>query len=398
MATNPFVELSVEVASGEDDPTAVVLTVTDDATGAVVIASGIATKQTAAGVNPSVWRYEYTFSSTGNYTASWTVTFADSTTETVITRIYATVSRRSLLYIRREVSQALGGYTKFTLTQASTSDTIVISDQLKYAERDPSAFNHSWLYAHGGNIDGEQRLVADDSYSPSSGSIGVYNPWSAVPDAGVEIEVHAHLPAFTMGRVMGLREVINEALSKMWVNTRETLPTSETEFFDTSDKDWLTNASQIVDVYRPSDPTNNAYRPYRVGYAYRFVPLANETRLEGPMVSESGWQYEVIRPSDTYIKANGAWGDSQVGLQSDSDEQYHAPQVVVPMAIYEAYKALAKAAWLSTDEKDRWMQEALRWAPIAADIKQNYMNFPDRSPGNQSSKYASHWGSKGLFL
>lgn len=398
MATNPFVELSVEVASGESDPTGVTLTIVEDATGAVVASSVAATKTTATGVNPSTWKYEYTFATTKNYTLTWTVTFADASTESVITRVRSLVSRRSLLYLRRAVSAELGGFGLFTTSQASANDSIIHSNDLVWAEKSSSSFDNTWQYAYGGNISGQQRPTLDSGYSPTAGTLQVARPWSDEPDAGVEIEIHAKLPAIQAGRVDGLREVINRALSKLWINTREALPTSESEFFDLSDKDWLTHRSQIIDVYRPSDPTNNAYRPYRVGYAYRFVPLANETRLEGPMVSETGWEIEVQRPADTFIKASGAWGDSQVGLVDDTDEQFHQPQVVIPVALYEAYKALSKAAWLGQDERDKWLQMALQWAPVASNVKQNYMDLPDLSPGNQAEKYAHHWGTKGLFL
>lgn len=337
-----------------------------------------------------------------SYTAVFKVTYAlvsqpgNIFTEYITTSILASLSTRSLKYLRRILAHRLGGFELISQPTASPANDQVRVESLIQESDDPNAYDGTWIYVAQGQYQGVQRRVKAGGYDRNAGTITVVSPFGTNPlEANTVVEVHTRLPAIRQNRLPGLRDIINDALSGMWTIQRIPFVGDGTEFF-LMGQEWLTHQSQIVDVYAPS---STGYRPYQVGAGYSFSYNAESPRLEGSALSasESGWEMEVVRPANTWIKHGGAWADSASGLQDDEDECLLPPQAVIPVALWYAYEALSVAPWESDATRQEWRALSRDWAPVAARVKANYMPEVDPSPGAHGRSRAPVFGYKGLL-
>jgi hypothetical protein len=367
---------------------------TDDT---VIVASGTAT--TLTDNLDGTYTATYTTSLLGNslaYTAAWQVNYTINAVpdiEYVTTVIPAQAGIRSLLNLRRLLSERLGGYGFFTTTQESTLTTNLTSSELVGSDDDASAYDRAWVFPSSGDVSGEQRRVSDNGYDLATGTLTVTRQFSSLPSSGSEIEIHTRLPAVKMNRIPGLHDIINQTLSVLWTIQRVDFPTSTSESF-TLTPDWLVKTGQVLDVFKPS---STDYRPYSVGNAYTFHYNAETPFLQGPQNDEEGWEMELVRPGNTWIKVAGVWQESTTGLVNDTDECLFVPQVVIPIAMYFAFDALSRSPWESDAQRAYWAKEAIRQSIIAYSIKQNYTPEVDTSPAARGNSHAPQFGMKGLL-
>lgn len=395
------ISLDIEIEGGEvvsvvlsdEDATYGIKKVSDDS---VVVAAGTATTQSG-----STYSVTVTLDNSLEYLAAWKVTYTldgDATEyiEYVETTIPIAVRFSSLAHLRRLLSERLGGFDLITTTTLQDNNGKVQSDDIIGLD-DTSAFDGIWVLPTLGDQAGEQRRASSGTYDADEGSFLVSRNFSGALAAGTLVELHSALPAARSFRIPGLREVLNQALSHMWTRQRLDFPSSDTEFFDLTDYQWLKSKGQVTRVFRPSD-TNGDYRPYEVTPAYSFQYDADDPFIQGPMVTETGWKFEVNRPANTWIKHGGSWADSTAGLQDDDDECALPPQAVIPVALYFAWEAMSRVPWEDSRRKAEYEARALSWAPVAARVMENWLPENDASPQVGSVIRGPHWGSKGLYL
>lgn len=369
-----------------------------DTDNSVIVATGAAV--TTVSNSGGVGQFTYTttlLDTTLSYTAAWKISYTPTggaqQFDYVTTSAPAQVGIRSLVYLRRALAERLGGFDLLTTSGVSASNT-QLNVQSIIGELDSSdSYEGSWVFLTTGTSAGDQRRIAGTGIDATSGVITVNRPFTTTPATNTTFEIHTKLPAIRQSLTPGIREIINQVLAGLWTIDRVDFPTSLTEQFLLT-PDWLVNKGHVLDVYRPSA---SGYRPYKVGEAYTFKYDAESPFMEGVMVTETGWQMDVVRPGNTWIKVGGVWQESTSGLVNDTDECLFPPQVVVAIGLYYAYDALSKAPWESDTSKREWRAMAVDWAPIAAAVKRNYMPEIDTSPASYGHSNTPAFGMKGLL-
>lgn len=238
---------------------------------------------------------------------------------------------------------ALVGATQFTVPMLAVAST--------ETNLSPARFNAYWLYHWSvGGASYQQRLIGRDSYVPSTGFVGV-QPGMSIASAGDIIELTSKFPCAgpPFSGEPSYLSLGNAALRKMLVPDRITVPITTGQLYQPPT--WLRPERLQRDedgrlcVLEPG-PTggvavNCAWRrpkliAYGTGYLLTLdVPFENAGNL---------LILDVLRPADTLIAkaaTGGAFVDSSIGLNLDTDQAKVEPAEWLEIFLAEAYRALA---------------------------------------------------------
>lgn len=301
--------------------------------------------------------------------------------ELLTASVLAISSATNLRSLRRKLMQRLGGYAIATTTGA-TDGKRLRSSTLADDELSDDTYGEGWIYVNTGDNAGQCARASNHGFIPEVGEIEITRTLANNFVVGVEFEWSSRLPAIQMGKMAGLREVINQALDVLWMISRETYPTVDGFQTDMNDYDWLRRASQIIQVEHPGSGTDWPIS-YAGQYGYRYD--ADRPKLIGPSVTQDeadDFRIAAYRPLSTWLKRGGVWQDAN-GLVDDADQALGDPTLITEVALFFAYKALSTNPYEGVEERKMWEAYAEKQSVIAANIKRQHSPEETDSTGLQ---------------
>jgi hypothetical protein len=272
----------------------------------------------------------------------------------------------TLLEASRALADQLGGFGILTVTEAPESTDpdarrTLISEDLVDEDRDPTSFNDYTVYAAGGVLGGQQKAVRRDMFDGTNGILYTAGLFTAAPAVGQEIEYHARLPRMRHFGEPGVREVINEALARLWFEDELIYAgTASTSYPAPS---WLTSNRQLVGIKEGGDTSGGVNPAFSANTATVIHDSGGTVVQLGSPIS-GPFRIVVRRPQKTWIKTGGTWGDSTAGLVEDDDETLADAEALLVVSTWRAYRALSRR---SPDfEIGPWRQEELLWEAKSA--------------------------------
>lgn len=264
----------------------------------------------------------------------------------------------------RSLADAIGGFGLVTVTEApSPSDPdarrTIISADLVDEDRDPTSFNDMVVYAADGPLAGQQAAVRRDVYDGTAGRLVTSGQFRAAPSVGQVFELHARLPRIRHVGEPGLREILNEAIDRLWFEDQLVgTPTASTRI---AAPVWLTSDRQIVAVLEGG---SSGVNPASAGRTATLVHDSTGSWLQLSSVPSGPYRVVCRRPHRSWIKAGGSWATSTAGLVDDDDETMADERALLVVATWRAYRALNRR---SPDfELGPWKVEEARAEQAAA--------------------------------
>lgn len=256
----------------------------------------------------------------------------------------------TLAQYRRALARALDDLEPHVVLSA-TATTVTINALINSTTgASTGRYNGAYIYVASGSGAGQQRVVKENSYVPSTGTLTVQNSsgWDATLAAGDQLEITRLFPAYadassssSLGADNDYRSLVNRALSYLLVPDQISVTTvaDQQEYSLSTYAYWLDRPERLRDVLDP---------PRATGWPTKPTWRRWELNLDGPTPSlqfidraypTSGATFElnVLRPADTLI--SGA--ESSSGLTSDTATAVPAVNDVVTVGLMLAYEALA---------------------------------------------------------
>lgn len=236
-----------------------------------------------------------------------------------------------------------------------------------------SMANYAWIYI---SSTGEQRRIVERGFnshatastvltgqnaSADSYIVGYYTvdrAFSTTLAADTDVEVLSTFPVLSNETLPGLHWAINEALQVIpWPMKISITGVSDQSRYDVAaTMPWLKHTSQLIRVFRPEDDAARGPDPMR-GPAY-IEHDGEKTYLEIPEPVNTGETFtvQVLRPASTWIRVNGTWADSTVGLVSNSNEAL--PEIDHVTTVAYAILARQMARKGPKPQSEEWAKEA----------------------------------------
>jgi hypothetical protein len=253
-----------------------------------------------------------------------------------------------LTVYRRALANALddlGG--PYAITSA-TANTVVVPALINLAGNiSPNAYAGRWVYVASGTGAGQTRRVRTNGYSAPTGSWTVDPAWTIVPSAGDIVELTGLFPVTPqVGSDNSYLTILNADLRQIVAPDRISLAiTTSQEYYLLAQAAWLDREERLGAVWEPG-PTGGL--PIPADWRRPRLRLDAELpvlELAVPFAAAAGILFlDVLRPADTWIKSAGAWGESTVGLVSETDEARPSIEDVVKVGLMEAYLSLMSRA------------------------------------------------------
>lgn len=295
-----------------------------------------------------------------------------------------------------EAGDGLGGWFRFRSTAAATGDdaarTVIVADLVDDADGG-TLYEGGWLYARDGNVARQQRRVS--VFDGSTGGVARFvcaGPFSATPNSNINWEYSAKLPRIQHGQTPGLREIVNQALRKLWIEDRYTFTGNGTYAYAVPA--WLTRAAQIGEVY---DTTVASLNPYRLEKPKLRLDAEAPYLELGTMYSASQtFDVKLWIEGNRRLKIDGTWAyqtSLRAGLVNDDDEALVPLDDFLPVALAMAYSALA---WPHPGTRlDYWAEKAEAQKVLAGAVKA--LSLPTDISGGRLSlsgsttRWAGYW-------
>ena len=282
-----------------------------------------------------------------------------------------------------------------TSTASATGGDIIVAE---YADSDlpPRTFGSTYALICAGAMSGQQRRIQDSGYGNTNGRLVFSRPLASAVEQHVECEILGIVPAIRQLGEPGWREHANACLRDVWVERRLLIPAiaGQTSYDVTTPYPWLTDRRQITDPL--------AHASTLTDYA---LPGANlrGVRNDGGTVwvelwtgYQDGQSFELPAraPGHTWIKHDGVWGQTTVGLVDDDDETPAPFDLLRLMMLERATRHLMLQA--PATEAAVWRGQHATFAAAAGIAKQRYLKPGPTSLRLVPASGASVW-PKGLF-
>jgi hypothetical protein len=367
------------VACGNQAQTAVV---TRDIDGAIMVP--YAGFDQALLTNPSVGKYlvnitSYNLDPTYDYKFWFTISIENSSPIEVYERIRAASQEKTLRGYSRAIA-ATGLIGRYALHQVSATSTDLREFQCNSLidKEDPNDVvtpRHGGAmayFASGLNLGEQRRVMNTDGYIPTQGICKVHRDYPNLPTVGDLVELWYRIPRVvdesTGGQ--GIREIINRALSVCYRVRRLSFTATEDNqrVFDLGDYPWLTRKEQVGQIFdAPEDDTTDPFVVHPGGCWLRYDGASPKLEVAVPFNDDDVFYVDVAQPAHTYIKSDGVWGDSTVGLVNDDDEALVDQTLLVQVALGYAFEYLSgivtdseRATWLSMADTQKKRAAALQ--------------------------------------
>lgn len=261
----------------------------------------------------------------------------------------------------------LGDYLPLAVSSVATGGdarrTIICRDLIdEDTNRDATAYTGWLAYVP---ATAEQRAVRQiGGWTPTTGALLLNGQLDAVLPVNEEVWLIRRLGVLRQQGRPGLRDAVNAALRDLAIRDYLSLIGTATGNVDVSAYRWLT-PSRILGVRRTW--TTTGYPELQPGVPH--LRRDGDVMLLEPHTTiplNEAFSLDVARPAHTWIKHNGAWAASAVGLVDELDEAVPDLDVVTPLALWHAYLGLARGPGQDTAY---WERKAAFQADVAARIK-----------------------------
>lgn len=281
---------------------------------------------------------------------------------------------------RRRLIRELGGKYVFgsVTTQASglEAERYLISTNLRGDQRARDYFDGLYCYV---SVGPTQRKLLSGAYEGSRGIVALDDVYDDPLPVGTIFELSV-LPADPWAGADGLNDIINEALESLPVLDWQplTVVAGQTEYSMANFATYPLKGIQAV-AYARTSTTNQRRREMPRG-AWSFDQDGESPMLSfWEMPANPGDVIEVglLRPAKSRIRVGSTWGNSTVGLTSDTDQALYDAATVAAAALPIAKERLARLGAVGSEERAELLAEA----------------FEDRINANFSKFYARFRGS-----
>lgn len=274
---------------------------------------------------------------------------------------------------------------------------VVIADELRDDEVGTELFGAPWVYVYSGPYAGTQRrMVAEPEagYQSELGALTVSRPFDATLPENTTLKLTSPLPVVRHLGVKGLRECINEALARIWVEVRLPITGDGTYQYSLEAYPWITQYGQLRGIY---DTVNVGSGDVAMlsRYGYNLVGNGIVRTLQTSVSYDSGTVFYLaaLVRADRLVYDGAAWSykaDGNTGLLED-DYQAAAPiEWIIAFAMLKALQYLSR--WLplrkdlDKETKGAILADVLErraiWARTAARIKLNEFPRPLQEPND----------------
>lgn len=354
MASNDLSVLTLSPAPAAADIGTVTVRIVRDRDGVVVIAAG-----PTANPSEGVWTYDrgpVALDATLTYTLAWVSSvLGDVGSEA----IQAADDSRTLRGYRRALFGAgeLGPWSVHTLADDSAAADEAYLASLADVDRPTSSYNGVFCFFREGALSGEQRRVRNAGFTPSSGRLAFHRALPSAPLAGMVVELCARLPAVQTddGRP-GAREIVNRALETLPQVIR--LPFTAVGgqvAYGLESYPWLGSETRLGRVFDAA--SGQALPSEHLGRAGLRLDAERPYLEFGQAFTDaSEFMVEMLVPGPRWIKSQGAWGISHVGLRDETDEALVEPGMLRQVALAYAFRALAESP--PPTESEAWLRRA----------------------------------------
>lgn len=255
----------------------------------------------------------------------------------------------TLLQYRQALARALDDLEPHVVLSATTFTVTINALITSTTGASSGRYNGAYIYIASGSGAGRQRVVKENSYVPSTGTLTTHNSsgFDVTMAAGDQVEITRLFPAYaeatstsSLGSDTDYRSLVNRALSYLLVPDQISVTTvaDQQEYSLSTYAAWLDRPERLLAVLDP---------PRATGWPAKRTWRRWELTLDGPSpaltfldraypTSGATFELDVLRPANTLI--SGA--ESSIGLTSDSATAVPAVNDVVTVGLMLAYEAL----------------------------------------------------------
>lgn len=255
----------------------------------------------------------------------------------------------TLLQYRQALARALDDLEPHVVLSATTFTVTINALITSTTGASSGRYNGAYIYIASGSGAGRQRVVKENSYVPSTGTLTTHNSsgFDVTMAAGDQVEITRLFPAYaeatstsSLGSDTDYRSLVNRALSYLLVPDQISVTTvaDQQEYSLSTYAAWLDRPERLLAVLDP---------PRATGWPAKRTWRRWELTLDGPSpaltfldraypTNGATFELDVLRPANTLI--SGA--ESSIGLTSDSATAVPAVNDVVTVGLMLAYEAL----------------------------------------------------------
>ena len=255
----------------------------------------------------------------------------------------------TLLQYRQALARALDDLEPHVVLSATTFTVTINALITSTTGASSGRYNGAYIYIASGSGAGRQRVVKENSYVPSTGTLTTHNSsgFDVTMAAGDQVEITRLFPAYaeatstsSLGSDTDYRSLVNRALSYLLVPDQISVTTvaDQQEYSLSTYAAWLDRPERLLAVLDP---------PRETGWPAKRTWRRWELTLDGPSpaltfldraypTNGATFELDVLRPANTLI--SGA--ESSIGLTSDSATAVPAVNDVVTVGLMLAYEAL----------------------------------------------------------
>lgn len=206
-----------------------------------------------------------------------------------------------------DLADQLGETTLLTTTTAaSTAADAIFAALIRSSVADTEGsteWGGRWLYALDAPLAGEQREVAEQGYTTSTGKLSVVRNWSDTPGSGVRFRSYSKLPRVNETGQHSLVDAVNAAISDLWAEDYITVTGTDNGRIDASAwEDWIADA-RVGAVFRPRESTERRTEA-PITARVEITAGAVELVLSSNRYSGQQMEVQVWRPASTLLLLN----------------------------------------------------------------------------------------------
>ena len=200
------------------------------------------------------------------------------------------------------LADEIGQHARFTTTAAGSDLRTVTSTALADEDYSAEYYDGGYLYAVNGPLLGQQKRVRGAGYAGLTGSLIATADWSMIPPAGVTFAWVGPLPYVRYGRRVGLAEIIDQALRRIWIRDELHLAGVTGQYeYDVGRYWWLTEKRLLG----AKDPAYGGYglpRTTTRSLGFRYDAEAQVVTVEPDWSTGDTPTLQVIRPANSRLR------------------------------------------------------------------------------------------------
>lgn len=247
------------------------------------------------------------------------------------------------------LGEQLGTYVEHTVSAVGSGGEaarhVYLSEMID-DEEGRARFGGYYCYAKSGAQAGNQRRILQEGYEGPLGALVLSRKWAAALAQGTTVALTEPLPVREHLGVKGLRDLVNEALARIWIDARISFTGNGTYQTDLSSYPWLRSVEQTRGIY-DSLWAASGEAPALSQQDYRFdVNGAARTLVtdEAYTTADTFYLAALVR-GDTLIYDGASWAYTATpGLINDTDQGAAPIHHVVALGMVKGLRYLMRQA------------------------------------------------------